>query len=108
VFIEKIGEYSIHEGKLAPDDARSFYTTRQVNGREAPVGSYWNLGDAKKACRWHTSLAGFLQANSEAGLSDEELALMGSMERGENRTFGGGAGAEFTIERTNDDALVVT
>ena len=108
MFIEKIGEYSIHEGKLAPDDARSFYTTRQVNGREAPVGSYWNLGDAKKACRWHTSVAAFFSNNEDAQFTAEELQTISGLARGESASFAEGAGASFTISRTANDKLVVT
>lgn len=46
---ETIGKYTIVAGKLSRDDSRNAYALTDVNGRQAPVASFWSFSEG---VRW--------------------------------------------------------
>ena len=52
LLVDQFGEYRVYHGKLAYDDSREYFVTGPtMTGRIAPIGSYWNVGDAIRSAR---------------------------------------------------------
>lgn len=68
-----VAPYTVHAGKLSPDDSRDFWIEGPtLTGRMAPIASCWNEGDAIRRAKEMASRT-TATAPSEADTDDDEI-----------------------------------